>query len=145
MVGTALRGDHQAPSSASDASAKSADLPPEPIDETGPPIVPAEAASQAEADAYARPGATPRRSYKQVMEAALAALVRGRLAEAAVRYNEAVRLDPKEPSGFRGLGLVAARLGNYAGARWALSRYLMLAPKAADAPAIAARIQALPR
>ncbi|MET0343385.1 MAG: protein kinase [Polyangiales bacterium] len=84
------------------------------------------------------------RAHKQAMKAALAALVRGQLPEAYDRYAEAVRLDARDAEGFRGLGLVAARLGKHGEARSALERYLQLAPLARDAEAIGNRLHALP-
>ena len=52
---------------------------------------------------------------------------------------------PEEPAAWRGLGLVATRLGDYKEARAAFERYLTLAPNAGDAAAIRAREQALPQ
>ncbi|MDB4990961.1 MAG: Serine/threonine protein kinase PrkC, regulation of stationary phase [Myxococcaceae bacterium] len=85
-----------------------------------------------------------RAAWQQTMQAALSAMVRGRLVAAQDAYREAVRLAPREASGFRGLGLVSARLGDSQAARAALKRYLVLAPKADDAAAIASRLSALP-
>jgi regulator of sirC expression with transglutaminase-like and TPR domain len=84
-----------------------------------------------------------RRDWERTMQAALAELVRGQLSAAQVRYREAVRLLPREAAGFRGLGLVSARLGDPRTAREALQRYLELAPAAPDAAAIRARLTSL--
>jgi hypothetical protein len=74
-----------------------------------------------------------------VMRDALSAYLQGRLTEAHELYRRAVKELPAAPEAWRGLGLVAARLGRYAEARRALSRYLSLAPEAVDAGAIADR------
>jgi len=111
--------------------------------EVAPAAAPAVAATPVSQAAAAR--RVPRAAWEQAMESALAALVRGRLEAAKGHYQEAVRLDPREPSGFRGLSLVAARLGQAREAREALARYVSLAPQAKDAPVIAARIAALPK
>jgi serine/threonine protein kinase len=87
---------------------------------------------------------TQRAAWEQAMQQALAALVRGRLATARDSYAEAVRLAPREAAGFRGLGLVSARLGQNAEARRALQRYLTLSPHAGDAEAIGDRLRELP-
>ena len=84
-----------------------------------------------------------RADWDRTMQAALAELVRGQLAAAQSRYREAVRLLPREASGFRGLGLVSARLGDSRTAREALQRYLELAPAAPDAAAIRTRLTSL--
>ena len=88
--------------------------------------------------------AEERAAWDQTMQQALAALVRGQLAAAKSSYARAVRIAPREPAGFRGLGLVAARLGDSREARGSLKRYLALAPRAADGSLVAARIAALP-
>ncbi len=84
-----------------------------------------------------------RRAWEGAMREGLAALVRGQLGAARERYLEAVRIDAREPAGFRGLGLVAARLGDRQQANTALVRYLALAPHASDAAAIRERIAGL--
>jgi eukaryotic-like serine/threonine-protein kinase len=83
------------------------------------------------------------RAFDRTMQSALAALVRGRLDQAKQHYAEAARKAPHQPGAFRGLGLVAARLGKDQEARAALRRYLSLAPAAPDAATIRARIAAL--
>jgi len=88
-------------------------------------------------------GLDTQRGWDQAMQAALSELVRGRLEAAKARYQEAVRLDPTQPAGFRGLGLVSARLGDHRSAREALRRYLALAPNARDAAMIQARLTSL--
>jgi hypothetical protein len=84
-----------------------------------------------------------RDAWERAMQTALAELVRGRLPAAQLRYREAVRLQPREATGFRGLGLVSARLGDVRTAREALTRYLELMPRASDAAAIQARLATL--
>ncbi|MDB4974523.1 MAG: Serine/threonine protein kinase PrkC, regulation of stationary phase [Myxococcaceae bacterium] len=105
------------------------------------PVVPA-ASAPAEAEPVL--GAAQRAKWEQTMQEALSATVRGRLKAAKAAYSEATRLAPREAAGFRGLGLVAARLGESRDARSAWNRYLTLSPHASDAAAIAARIAALP-
>jgi regulator of sirC expression with transglutaminase-like and TPR domain len=85
-----------------------------------------------------------RRQLDAALLAALAAMVRGRLDAAKAGYAMAVKLAPGEPAGYRGLGLVAARLGANQEARAALNTYLVLAPRAPDAAALRKRLAALP-
>jgi Flp pilus assembly protein TadD len=79
------------------------------------------------------------------MRSGLSALVSGNAGSARAFYREAVRLAPAQATGYRGLALAAARLGDRDDAQRALNRYLELAPGAADGPSIAARIAALPQ
>jgi hypothetical protein len=58
-------------------------------------------------------------------------------------YRQASLLAPDEPAAFRGLGLAASRLGRTYEARRAFTRYLELAPDAADARLIRARLAQL--
>jgi regulator of sirC expression with transglutaminase-like and TPR domain len=85
-----------------------------------------------------------RRRLDATLQAALAAMVRGNLDAARAEYATAVKLAPGEPAGYRGLGLVAARVGATQEARAALHKYLVLAPRAPDAAAIRKRLAALP-
>jgi serine/threonine-protein kinase len=115
-----------------------------------------EVTAQPERSAQLRPASTDprppgaaldparRQQLDATLQAALAALVRGRLDAAHVEYARAVKLAPGEPAGYRGLGLVAARLGENREARAALGKYLVLAPRAPDAAAIRKRLVALP-
>ena len=78
------------------------------------------------------------------MREAFSAYLRGDLPQAHDLYRRAVKELPGVSEAWRGLGLVAARLGRYDEARRALSRYLSLAPDALDAHVIAERKSALP-
>jgi tetratricopeptide (TPR) repeat protein len=88
--------------------------------------------------------ATPNASSREIMDQALAAYAMGRYATAQQLYRKALELDPNDAAAHRGLGLLAARRGAHAEARAAFERYLELAPRAADAAAIRARVAALP-
>jgi tetratricopeptide (TPR) repeat protein len=81
---------------------------------------------------------------KALMSEALAAYALGRYGLTEELYRKATQMAPEEPAAWRGLGLVATRLGDYNEARAAFERYLVLAPRASDAAAIRARVQALP-
>jgi tetratricopeptide (TPR) repeat protein len=74
---------------------------------------------------------------------ALALYLHGDLPAAYSAYRQAARADPQEPAAFRGVGLSASRLGKTREARRAFNRYLELAPKAADAQLVKARLAAL--
>jgi serine/threonine protein kinase len=102
-----------------------------------------DAVARSEAPVFAM-RAAPAKSTHDVMDEALAAYTLGRYALAQELYRKVLASEPRELSALRGLGLVAARRGDHAEARVALERYLELAPRAADAPAIRARIAALP-
>jgi serine/threonine-protein kinase len=84
-------------------------------------------------------------NLKALMDDALAAYALGRYGLTQELYRKATLISPDEPSAWRGLGLVATRLGQYSEARHAFERYLTLAPRANDAAAIRARVQALPQ
>jgi serine/threonine protein kinase len=81
--------------------------------------------------------------WERAMDAALASMVRGQLADARSHYESATKLDRAEPDAFRGLALVHARLGDGEQARAALRRYLTLAPDAPDAANLRARVGAV--
>ena len=81
---------------------------------------------------------------KALMSEALAAYALGRYGLTEELYRKATQMAPEEAAAWRGLGLVATRLGDYNEARAAFERYLTLAPRASDAAAIRARVQALP-
>lgn len=83
------------------------------------------------------------KAWLRAMQAAEDEVAQGRLVPAQQRYLEAVRVDPREAAGFRGLGVVSADLGDVLEARKALTRYLELAPHASDAEAMRARLAAL--
>jgi tetratricopeptide (TPR) repeat protein len=107
---------------------------------------PSVAPSPAEADSHSAPVAldpTQREHFDAIMRQALAALVRGQLEAAKQSYADAIKLAPREPAGYRGYGLVAARMGANQEARVALKRYLALSPGALDAVSIRERIARL--
>ncbi len=81
--------------------------------------------------------------HGNLLSAALANYVRGRHTEAHLLYRRATTLDPSAPQAWRGLGIVAARVGNKSEARSALERYLVLKPGASDAEAIRKRLKEL--
>jgi tetratricopeptide (TPR) repeat protein len=73
----------------------------------------------------------------------LALYLHAELDAAYAAYRQAALLAPNEAATFRGLGLAASRLGRSAEAQRALTRYLELAPAAADARQIRARLAQL--
>ena len=114
------------------------------------PVTPQPSAQQLE-PVVPEPAAAPvtldpaqRRRLDDTLQSALAALVRGHLDAARASYGAAIKLAPREPAAYRGLGLVAARLGSNQEARAALHKYLALAAHAPDAAAIRERLAALP-
>jgi hypothetical protein len=70
-------------------------------------------------------------------------LFQGNLVEAIADFKLAIRLNPKEPTPYRGLGLAFAQQGKTGEAVTHLKRYLNLAPKAPDRALIEKRIQQL--
>ena len=89
--------------------------------------------------APAAPAASPSQLYREGAQLTLA----GRLAEAQKKYIAALRISPGYAPALRGLGLVYEKSGQKAKAIKSLQAYLRLAPKAADAAAIRARIERL--
>jgi len=71
------------------------------------------------------------------------AFEKGDLVHALEQLKRAQQLDPKFAPTYRSLGLVYAKQGNKAEAKSALQRYLQLAPSAADAPQIRAKLDGL--
>jgi Flp pilus assembly protein TadD len=82
-------------------------------------------------------------SASSLLPQALTAFVSGRLNEAKLLYQQALRLEPNNPAALRGVGLAAARLGDKALARDSLRRYLAVSPSAPDRAAIEARLASL--
>jgi len=82
---------------------------------------------------------------QRALARALKAFAGGRFSDAEAAYREVLRSDARNTTAMRGLGLVAARLGETEVAQRALDRYLELAPDAPDAAQIASRIAALAR
>ncbi|HEX7501676.1 MAG TPA: tetratricopeptide repeat protein [Polyangia bacterium] len=72
-----------------------------------------------------------------------ASLFSGQTESAIKAYQEAVRLNRKDPAGYRGLGLAYAQAGRRTEAVGAFQRYLKLAPTAKDRDIIKKRIQLL--
>ena len=62
---------------------------------------------------------------------------------AIAAYEEAVRLAPKDPAGYRGLGLAYAQSGARTEAVRFLRLYLKLAPTAPDRELVSKRIRLL--
>jgi len=87
----------------------------------------------------AAPAASLAQLYKEGAQLTLA----GKLAEAQKKYVSALRVSPGYAPALRGLGLVYEKSGQKAKAIKSLQAYLRLAPKAADAAAIRARIERL--
>ena len=95
--------------------------------------------AEAGAGEPAAPSASPAQLYKEGAQLTLA----GKLAEAQKKYIAALRVSPGYAPALRGLGLVYEKSGQKAKAIKSLQAYLRLAPKAADAAAIRARIERL--
>jgi regulator of sirC expression with transglutaminase-like and TPR domain len=70
-------------------------------------------------------------------------LFKGDAAGAITAYEEMVRLNPKDPAGYRGLGLASAQLGKRTEAVRYLRAYLKHAPNADDRGIIIGRISLL--
>jgi Flp pilus assembly protein TadD len=70
-------------------------------------------------------------------------MFQGNTAGAIAEFNQALRLNPKDPSIHRGLGLAYAQLNNSAEAVKHLRLYLKAAPKANDRAIIEKRIEQL--
>jgi hypothetical protein len=84
--------------------------------------------------------------YKRANEAyerGNAKLFQGNSAEAIAEYSQALRLNPKDPSIHRGLGLAYAQSGKAADATKHLKLYLKGSPKATDRAIIEKRIDQL--
>ncbi|HET6150780.1 MAG TPA: tetratricopeptide repeat protein [Polyangia bacterium] len=83
--------------------------------------------------------ARARDTYRQGNER----LFSGDAAGAITAYEEAIRLNPKDPAGYRGLGLANAQLGKRTEAVRHLRAYLKHAPNAEDRAIISSRISLL--
>jgi hypothetical protein len=70
-------------------------------------------------------------------------LLSGNTAEAIAEFNQALKLNPKDPAGHRGLGLAHAQANNTAEAVKQLKLYLKAAPKANDRAMIEKKIDQL--
>lgn len=78
-----------------------------------------------------------------VVAEALGAYMRGQFPQARALYLRATVLAPRNTAAWRGLGLVAARIGQRRDATRAFERYLELAPAAPDAARIRAQLEQL--
>ncbi|MET0284131.1 MAG: protein kinase [Polyangiales bacterium] len=107
------------------------------------PVAVASAEPAAQPVAEVAPDPERHSRWERAMDAALASMVRGQLADARAHYEAASKLDRDEADAFRGLALVCARLGQGEPARAALRRYLTLAPGAPDAATLRARVDAV--
>ena len=87
--------------------------------------------------------AAPTASLSQLYKEGAQLTLAGKLAEAQKKYIAALRISPGYAPALRGLGLVYEKSGQKAKAIKSLQAYLRLAPKAADAAAIRARIERL--
>jgi len=74
---------------------------------------------------------------------ALGAYMRGQFPQARALYHRATVTAPRNVAAWRGLGLVAARLGQRRDATRAFERYLTLAPTAPDAARIRGQLEQL--
>ena len=84
--------------------------------------------------------------YKRATEAyerGNAKLFQGKTADAIAEYNQALKLNPKDPAIHRGLGLAYAQSGKAADATKHLKLYLKGSPKATDRAIIEKRIDQL--
>jgi len=84
--------------------------------------------------------------YKRANEAyerGNAKLFQGNSAEAINEFNQALKLNPKDPAIHRGLGLAYAQAGKSADATKHLKLYLKNAPKATDRAIIEKRLDQL--
>jgi serine/threonine protein kinase len=91
----------------------------------------------------AAPAARDTRAAQALARAAFSLLLQGDAEAAHATYARAVRADSTHAAALRGLGLTAARLARSDEARAAFTRYLELAPHAADARAVRARLAEL--
>ncbi|MCB9556691.1 MAG: tetratricopeptide repeat protein [Deltaproteobacteria bacterium] len=80
-------------------------------------------------------------SVKQRYQTGLSLLLAGNPAKAIIAFNACLSDEPDYALAYRGLGLAYEKVGRKALAREAYRRYLELAPKAADLPAIRQRLE----
>jgi eukaryotic-like serine/threonine-protein kinase len=100
-------------------------------------------AERAERKPAPRPGsasAEPAQRARELMNRGLSLYLHANLDAAYAAYRQASQLAPQDPAAFRALGLLGSQLGRNEEARRALARYLELAPDAADAALIRARM-----
>jgi cytochrome c-type biogenesis protein CcmH/NrfG len=90
-----------------------------------------------------KPSEEDYRRANEAYERGNAKLFQGNSAEAIAAYDQALRLNPKDPAIHRGLGLAYAQSGKSAEAIKHLKLYLKAAPKATDRAIIEKRIDQL--
>jgi hypothetical protein len=88
-------------------------------------------------------GGAPPPASRDLTAEAQAAYFRGELPNALALYRQAVARSPGNAAAWRGLGLVASRMGQPRQAAEAFRRYLALRPDAPDAEQIRQRLSAL--
>lgn len=107
---------------------------------------PAHAEKPVAAEPKAAAGKPSEEDYKRANEAyerGNAKLFQGNTAGAITDFNEALKLNPKDPAAHRGLGLAYAQSGKSAEAVKQLKTYLKESPKDADRALIEKRIEQL--
>jgi serine/threonine-protein kinase len=82
-------------------------------------------------------------SMREQLAAASAAFVRGQMPLAKTLYQDILTRTPSQPEAWRGLGLVANRMGQTKDAARAFERYLELRPNAPDAARIREQLDKL--
>ncbi|HEX7507717.1 MAG TPA: tetratricopeptide repeat protein, partial [Polyangia bacterium] len=103
----------------------------------------AEAATPEPKSTGAKPSEEDYRRANEAYQRGNAKLFQGNSGEAIAAYDQALRLNPKDPAIHRGLGLAYAQSGNSAEAIKHLKLYLKAAPKATDRAIIEKRIDQL--
>jgi len=93
--------------------------------------------------ANGKPSEEDFRRANEAYERGNAKLFQGNTAEAIAAYDQALKLNPKDPAIHRGLGLAYAQSGQSAEATKHLKLYLKAAPKATDRAIIEKRIDQL--
>lgn len=78
-----------------------------------------------------------------MLKEASSAFVTGQMPRSKALYQRVLAQSPNQPDAWRGLGLVASRMGQSNDARQAFERYLQLRPNAADSDRIRAQLAKL--
>ena len=102
-----------------------------------------EAAAPEPKAAGGKPSEDDYRKANEAYERGNAKLFQGNTAEAIAEFNQALKLNPKDPAIHRGLGLAYAQSGKSAEATKQLKLYLKASPKATDRAIIEKRIDQL--
>ena len=103
----------------------------------------AEAAAPESKAANGKPSEADYKRANEAYERGNAKLFQGNSAEAINEFNQALKLNPKDPAIHRGLGLAYAQAGKSADATKHLKLYLKNAPKATDRAIIEKRLDQL--